>query len=134
MIQGTIRFHKGVFKLPLRIQLFLVLLMSANMLAPLYFINEIEAKVVLATFMVSATLMFLLTGIFGFKRILGLGHILWFPLLYFISTRLALYEASDPFGMWLRLLIAINAIALIFDTIDVIRYLRGERNEMVEDL
>ena len=134
MIQGTIRFHKGVFKLPLRIQFFLVILMSANMLAPLYFINEIEAKVVLATFMVSAMLMFGLTGTFGFSRMLGTAHILWFPLLVFLYTRLHLHDTAESFGLWLRILIAINTVSLVFDTIDFIHYLRGDRAEMVEGL
>ena len=75
-----------------------------------------------------------MTGIFGFRRLLGAAHILWIPLIYFLFTRLHLHDTTESFGQWLRLLIAINTVSLIFDTIDVIRYLRGNQNEMVEGL
>ena len=134
MIQGTIRFHRGVFRLPLSVQLLVGTLVAFNMIAPLYFFSYLEAKVVLATFIVSAMLMFAMTGIFGFRRLLGTAHILWIPLLYFIFTRLHLHDTAESFGQWLRLLIAVNLFALIFDTIDFIRYLRGDKDEMVEGL
>jgi len=51
-----------------------------------------------------------------------------------LVTRLGLHAPASPYGLWLRTLIAINAVALLFDTIDVIRYLRGNRDEMVEGL
>ena len=134
MIEGTIKFHKVVFRLPLPVQLFMGALIVFNMMAPLYFLSYLEAKVVLATFMVSAMLMFGLTGIFGFSRMLGTAHILWFPLLVFLYTRLHLHDTAESFGLWLRILIAINTVSLVFDTIDFIRYLRGDRAEMVEGL
>ena len=134
MIQGTIKFHRGVFKLPLWVQLYMMALMAFNMMAPLYFFAYLEAKIVLAAFIASAMLMFGMTGIFGFRRLLGAAHILWIPLIYFLFTRLHLHDSAENFGLWLRLLIAINTISLIFDTLDVIRYLRGDRDEMVGGL
>ena len=134
MIQGMIKFHRGVFRLPLPVQLFVGALVAFNMLAPLYYFSYLEAKVVLATFVVSAILMFGMTGIFGFRRLLGTAHTLWIPLLYFIFTRLHLHDTAESFGQWLRILIAINAVALAFDTVDFIRYLRGDKDEMVEGL
>ena len=134
VIQGTIKFHKGVFRLPLRVKLFMGALIVFNMIAPLGFFSYLEAKVVLATFMVSAMLMFWMTGMFGFRRLLGTAHILWIPLLFFLYTRLHLHDTTESVGQWLRILIAINAVALVFDTVDFIRYLRGDRDEMVEGL
>ena len=64
----------------------------------------------------------------------GLGHVLWFPLLYFLWTRLEGAPADGPFGIWLRALMAINAVSLAIDATDVARYLAGERDEVIEGL
>ena len=129
-----IKFNKGVFKLPLRVQLFLVLLIAANMIVPLFFLARIEAQVVLGTFMASFMLMVVLTSLVGFTRLLGLGHIFWFPMLYFLWPRLGQISADDVFGVWLRVMIALNVVALALDFLDTLRYIRGDREEMVQDL
>ena len=70
----------------------------------------------------------------GFTRLLGLGHILWIPLLYFLWMRLGQNPADDFFGVWLRVLMILNAASLIIDVIDVGRYIAGDRSETVEAL
>jgi hypothetical protein len=72
-----------------------------------------------------------LTGLSGFSRLLGLGHIVWVPLLFFLWTRLGEIPAVDAFGFWVRAVIAINAMSLVIDAVDVIRYAAGERAETV---
>ena len=114
-MRGVIRFHKGVLKSPLAVRLWLMLLVAANGVAPLFFWDRCEARIVLGTLMFSGALMMLLTWRFGFTRLLGLGHLPWF-------------------GMWVRAVMVLNAISLAIDVIDVIRYARGERAETVEGL
>ncbi len=82
--------------------------------------------------MVSMALMTGLTGLSGFSRLLGLGHIVWLPLLAFLSTRLAEIPAADAFGLWVRAVIAINATSLVIDAVDVIRYAAGDRAGTVD--
>jgi hypothetical protein len=108
-----------------------VVLMGVNMVAPLAFLGTLEAKVVLVTFMMGGMLMMVLTARFGFTRILGLGHILWIPLIVFLFTRWGLHPADTPMGIWLRAVILINGISLVMDGIDVVRYARGEREATV---
>ena len=72
------------------------------------------------TFLASFILMLLLTSRFDFTHILGLGHILWFPLLYFLWIRLGSIPAADFYGIWVRVLMAVNGISLVFDVTDVI--------------
>ncbi|MCF6287380.1 MAG: hypothetical protein L3K26_19695 [Candidatus Hydrogenedentes bacterium] len=103
----------------------LVVLMGVNMVAPLAFWGTLEAKVVLVTFMMA------LTARFGFTRILGLGHIFWIPLIAFLFTRWGLHPADTPMGIWLRVVILINGASLVMDGIDVVRYVRGEREPTV---
>lgn len=49
-------------------------------------------------------------------------------------TRLDLVPPTDVYGLWLRAVMIINGIALAFDVADVIRYVRGERQELVQGL
>ena len=128
-----IKFNKGMLKMPLPVRLWLMLLVAANMVIPLFFISHLEAQVVLGVFMGSAILMTVLTGLSGFSRLLGLGHILWVPLIIFLWTRLDQIPADDFYGVWVRVLMVLNALSLVFDAADVVRYLAGDRQEMVAD-
>lgn len=133
-MKSFIKFNKGVMSMPIHWQLWLMLLVTANMIIPLFFLNRLEGQVVVGTMVASVILMTVLTGLSGFGRLLGLGHILWIPLLYFLWTRLGQIPADDFFGIWIRVLMALNAASLVIDATDVIRYLAGDREETVPGL
>jgi hypothetical protein len=133
-MKAFIRFNRGMLKMPLHWQLWNMLLVTANLVAPLFFLDRFEAQVVLGTLMASVMLMTFLTGRFGFTRILGLGHILWIPMLAFLFSRLGDIPAGDAFGIWIRTLFVLNGISLVIDTTDVVRYIAGERNETISGL
>ena len=42
--------------------------------------------------------------------------------------------AQDAFGIWIRALMTANLVSLLLDTVEVIRYIRGEREETVQGL
>jgi hypothetical protein len=126
-----IRFNRGILAMPIQWRLWLALLVGANLVVPLFFIERVEAQAVMGAFFFSMGLMTALTARFGFSRILGLGHVAWIPLLGFLLARLSEFPADDAFGLWLRVLIALDAIALVIDGIDVVRFVRGERGETV---
>ena len=84
--------------------------------------------------MIGGTLMSLLTARFGFTRILGLGHILWIPLVGWLAFRLGQIPADDAFGLWIRGVIVVNSLSLVIDGVDVVRYAAGDRKEMVTGL
>ena len=126
-----IKFNRGLLAMPLSWRLWLLLLLTLNLIAPLVFIERLEAQVTLAALLVSMALMTGLTGLSGFSRLVGLGHIVWVPLLFFLWTRLGEIPAADAFGLWVRAVIAINATSLVIDAVDVIRYAAGERAETV---
>jgi hypothetical protein len=122
---------QGALRSPMAIQLWLLLMAAVNGVAPLFYLDRLEARVVLGTFVIAATAMMLLTGRFGFTRILGLGHAPWLALVPYLFARLGEIPAGDTFGYWIRGVIVVNSISLIFDVVDVIRYARGERAPMV---
>ena len=133
-MKAFIKFNKGMIKMPMHWQAWLMLLVLANAITPLYFLRHLEAQVVLGTMLASVTLMTLLTARFGFTRILGLGHILWVPMLAFLLARLGQIPPSDAYGIWIRALIVLNSVSLVIDAADVIRYIAGDRAETVPGL
>ena len=133
-MNAFVKFNKGLLRMPIHWQLWLMVLVAVNMIGPLFFLHHLEAQVVLGTILASMMLMTWLTGHFGFTRILGLGHILWVPMLAFLFARLGDIPAGDAFGIWIRALIVLNGVSLVIDAIDVIRYIAGDRAETVAGL
>ncbi|MEM7327294.1 MAG: hypothetical protein AAF437_01065 [Pseudomonadota bacterium] len=68
-------------------------------------------------------------SMFGFTRLLGLGHILfWTPtLIYIITVRGWKTYHKTLFSRWLILAAVIIGISLAFDVIDLLRWGLGER-------
>ncbi|MCH8933291.1 MAG: hypothetical protein IH923_09505 [Nitrospinae bacterium] len=133
-MNAFIKFNKGLMNSSLPVKLWVGLLVIFNMIIPLFFLERLEAQVVLAAIMASMLLMTLITSTTGFTRLLGLGHIFWIPLLYFLGTHLDQIPPDDGFGVWVRALMVINATSLVIDAVDVLRYLAGERMEIVKGL
>ncbi len=98
-MSAFIRFNKGLMKSPIHVRLWLMLLVALNLVAPLFFLERLEAQMVLGAFLASIMLMTVLTGLTGFARLLGVGHILWVPLLYFLWIRLGQIPPTDGFGI-----------------------------------
>ena len=133
-VAAFVKFNKGVMRMPVQWQLWQMLLVVANLIVPILFLDRLESQMVLAAIVVAAGLMTLLTALTGFTRLLGLGHIPWVPLVYFLWTRLDQIPADDLFGLWLRILMVLNCLSLAIDTVDTIRYVAGEREETVNGL
>ena len=64
-------------------------------------------------------------------RLLGLGHVLWVPLVPFRLSRLDQIVVGDAYGVWIGSVIALNSISLVLDSVDVVRFARGERSEII---
>lgn len=133
-MHAFIKFNKGMMNMSTPVRLWLLALVTVNLVLPLFFLERVEAQVVIAVMVASMMLLTALTSIAGFTRILGLGHILWIPMLYWLWTRLDQIPADDVFGVWIRMLMTLNAVSLVIDAIDVTRYLAGEREEVVKGL
>ncbi len=130
-MNAFIRFNRGLFRLPVGVRLWMLLLVSANLILPVIYFQQSEARIVLLTFFAGILLMVVITGTSGFTRLVGLGHIFWVPLVLFLVSRLGSIPATDAYGIWIRSVIALNTISLVLDAIDVVRFARGERSEIV---
>ena len=133
-MNAFITFNRGMLKLPIAVQLWVMAQLAVNAIIPLFYLDRLEAKVVFGTFVVSFLLMVLITGVTGFTRVLGAGHILWIPMLVYLWSQLDHIPSDDFFGYWIRALIIINAASLVVDAIDVMRYIRGNHTDMVTGL
>ncbi len=133
-MNAFIKLNRGMLKMPLHWQLWMMLLVAGNAVAPLFFLQHLEARVVLVMFLANMALMTFLTARFGFTRILGLAHIVWVPMLAFLFTRLGDIPASDAVGIWVRALFVLDGISLVIDTADAIRFISGDREETVASL
>ena len=130
-MNAFVKFNKGIMSMPVGWQIWLLILVIHNMIVPLFYIGRTEAQVVFAAIMLSMGLMTFITARVGFTRLLGIGHILWIPMLFWLWSRLPQLPAADFYGLWLRSLITVNLISLVLDAVDVARYLAGDRSETV---
>lgn len=133
-MRSFIRFNRGLLGMPLHMQLWVGALIGANLVAPFFFLEHVEARVTLAVGLFGMVLMTALVARFGFSRVVGLGHLAWLPLLAFLVGRLMDVPASTGLGLWLRSVIVLDAISLGLDAVDVLRFVRGDRAETVPGL
>ena len=87
------------------------------------FWEQYLARIIFAVLLLSTMFMMALYSWFGYERILGLGHILWFPLLYALVQ--ALPSLNGSFKLYAMVLIATNSVSLVIDISDVWRYFRS---------
>ena len=95
--------------------------------ACLLVIGHIEAQVVLATTAIAVAAQALIYGRIGFTRILGSTHVLWLPMFAWMAFRVDAISTEPQLAAWLALLFITNFGSLAIDTIDAVRFLRGER-------
>lgn len=121
-------FMRGLMRQPPLVMAWVGILVLVNGALSLFFLDTLEAKVVLITLAMGGVIMELLTWRLGFTRLLGLGHVLWLGLVPWLVTRVSLHE-SGPVVYWLVAVIALNSLSLVLDVRDVVLYLRGAREE-----
>ena len=95
--------------------------------AGLLFYQHLEAQVALAVVAVAVIAQALIYQRQRFTRILGIAHVMWVPMFAWMATRLPEIAATPGLANWLVLLAATNGICMVIDTIDAVRYVKGER-------
>ena len=118
-MRNPFKFFVELARQPLWIPLWVSFLMLVNCTSVAFW-SEPTAKLIFVTFMVSAALMMGLYSRFGFTKILGLGHILWIPLLLHVLSQLP--NASGAFKVYLVAWCIATAVSLAFDFVDVWKY------------
>ena len=108
----------------LRVWIFWLLFVNA---AGLFFLRRTEARWVLLACVASVVTMDRLFDAFGYTRILGLAHVIWWtPLVVYLFRRRASF-GEGAFGGWARWLVLTNAVSLAVDYVNLARWALGER-------
>ena len=124
-MRNPFRFVIELLQRPVWIPVWMLFLMIVNV-ASVGFWNELLAKVIFVTFILSVMLMMGLYSRFGFEKILGMGHILWIPLLAYVLMEIP--TARDTFKNYLIILSIFIVISLVFDIVDVWKYFTGRKS------
>ena len=124
-MRNPFRFVIELLQRPVWIPVWMLFLMIVNV-ASVAFWNELLAKVIFVTFIFSVMLMMGLYSRFGFEKILGMGHILWIPLLVYVLMEIP--TARDTFKNYLIILSIFIVISLVFDIVDVWKYFTGRKS------
>lgn len=123
-MRNPLNFFTELLAQPKTVVVWVGYLMMINMASLLFW--EIElSRIIFFTFLASSMLMMTLYSFFGFKKILGLGHILWLPLLFYIFSNLLI--ATGVFYSYLLVLSISILISLFFDVIDVYKFFESIR-------
>ncbi len=125
LIRNPFRFFIELIQQPVWISVWSLILIIVNV-ASVGFWNESLAKVIFVTFMLSAMLIMGLYSRFGFEKILGMGHILWLPLLVYVLMRIP--AASDTFKDYLIIWSIFTVISSVFDVVDVWKYFTSQKS------
>jgi hypothetical protein len=124
-MRNPLKFFVELIQQPVWIPLWVIALMIVN-IASVGFWYQSLAQVIFATFMLSAMLMMGLYSRFGFEKILGIGHILWLPLLIYVLMKIP--TAIGTFKLYLAIWLIFTVISLLFDIVDVKKYFTNQKN------
>lgn len=119
-------FIKNIFKMPKAWWPWMAGLPLIN-LSSIFFLPRTEAWVVLGTGLLAATIMTALHAKLGYVRLIGIGHFVWIPMLIWLGFRLDQIDPGTLFRGWILALIAMDTVSLLIDTVDLVRYLGGDR-------
>ena len=103
-----------------------ILLIFVN-LASVIFIDTIYGQVVFTVMCIGLAIIVSIHCKLGFVRLLGIGHIFWIPMLAWLIMNIHEVDKRSGLSMWMLCLITFNSISLMIDTIDVSRFILGDR-------
>lgn len=128
LIAGPETLMGAIMTQPLWLQAWVGWMAAINVIGAVVFIQRPESKWILLAMIGNFILMSALYQTYGYQRILGLAHVVfWTPLLIYLWRRRPQWNFATLSERWLALLFATNLLSLIIDYADVARYLMGER-------
>lgn len=124
---------------PLWLKAWLLTLVSTHMIALLFIVGRsagrwiirYEAIAIFVSFFAAGALMNVLFEQFGYTRILGLAHLVfWTPAYAWVALRRKSIGTASVFGKYLVFYLVIAGICLAIDAVDVARFVIGDTLEL----
>ena len=113
---------------PLWLKIWMAIMGLTMLLAIPFALKDWRARFALLAMIANIVLMSALFEKFGYTRILGLAHIIfWTPLLAYLWQNRNAHAGRIWTNRWVRAAMVVIFISLLFDYTDVIRYLLGDR-------
>ena len=112
---------------PVWVVLWIAILVCIHIVAvPLAF-KDWRPRVMVVVMLLNMVFMSALFSKFGYTRILGLSHVIfWTPLLAYLWKSRNAYPERVWIGRFVKASMLIIFISLLFDYVDVIRYVSGD--------
>jgi len=123
MNHNPLHFFKELLQRPIYEVIWVGYMMVLNLFA-IQFWDELLAKIIIIVFVASSMLMMGLYSRYGFSKILGLGHILWVPLVIYIAISIS--GAGGLYLAYLIVLLITLSVSLVIDIHDVWSYFKEE--------
>ena len=93
----------------------------------LLFLPRVEALVILVFELIALAVAGQIHKRTPFSRLTGICHLPWLLMLPWLVWRLLTLDHGAVYATWLWFVCATVAISLVFDAMDVVRWLRGDR-------
>ncbi|MDH5232171.1 MAG: hypothetical protein OEZ58_20320 [Gammaproteobacteria bacterium] len=118
--------------LPTHLILWLSWMFLVSFIAPLLLMKHAVARrIVLVQLAMTLFALFLFSEA-GLSRLLGLAHVLfWTPIVYYLVRQIKAMQAYPILLAWAKVCIVTMCLSLMFDYVDVVRYILGERELLV---
>ena len=126
-MKAMIKFMKTMLALPKGWVAWISALVLVNFAGAVLFIGTVEGQVVFGALMVGAITQAAIFSRLGFVRLLGIGHILWVPMVFWLLSRVDLLTISGLFEAWIVAVVVLDTLSLLIDATDVVRYALGDR-------
>ena len=120
---------------PTWLKIWVGILVATNLASVLFLLKRVDGKIrprwealaILLSFLAAGTFMEWLYEQYGYVRLLGLAHLVfWTPIYIWIFNRRRELVGTYPvFGKYILFYLLINGISLLIDAVDVIRYFTG---------
>ena len=131
MISLMLQMLRHIFAMPIGWRIWVGWLIILNGVLPFFFLQHLEAYVILVVFLLAGLIGTMLFKWRGFTRLMGLMHFVWFPLIFFLHPRLTFIPTDSWLSVWIRLTMLCNQCSLVIDVVDVIRYVLGDRGVQI---
>ncbi len=116
-----------ILELPIGWRIWVLWLMVVNSVA-FFYLARPQARIIAVVWVGNVITMMGMYWIYGYVRLLGLSHVLWWtPLFIWLVPQLTRQRPRGAFGLWLIVLTVSDLASLAIDYVDVIRYLLGAR-------
>ncbi len=115
-----------ILALPIGWRLWVLWLMTVNT-GCVFFLRRPTAKIIGVAWLGNVATMTIMYWLFGWVRLLGLSHVIWWtPLFVWLLPIVYRERPSGKYAIWLYVLIVSDLASLVIDYIDVIRYVLGD--------